>query len=146
MMNYFQIFILVLGLLLLNACSSVTNKKGSSATAVAMQQIGKPYKLSGESPQEGFDCSGLVHYSFAKSGIILPRTSHEQYQFSKKIKQPERGDLVFFGSNKNKANHVGIYLGNNQMVHAPGQGRKVELTSLKYAYWQKNYLGAGKIP
>lgn len=108
--------------------------------ANARQAIGIPYRYGGNTPS-GLDCSGLVQMAYGAAGIAVPRTADQQYR-----QLPERdhiapGDLLFFGSGS-KATHVGIYLGDRRMVHAPGSGRHVTVTSLELDYWQARYLGA----
>ncbi len=105
--------------------------------------IGTPYLYGGTSPK-GFDCSGLVQFVYKQVGIFLPRTSHAQYQSLTKIDHPEVGDLVFFAYDKH-INHVGIYVGNNKMLHAPSSNKHVEIASLDSPYWQKRYAGARRV-
>ncbi|SHF79411.1 NlpC/P60 family protein [Modicisalibacter ilicicola DSM 19980] len=107
--------------------------------ASARQALGIPYRYGGTTSR-GLDCSGLVQMAYAAAGIQVPRTAHQQFS-----RLPERdtvrpGDLLFFGSGS-KATHVGIYLGERQMIHAPGSGRQVTTTSLDLDYWQNRYLG-----
>jgi cell wall-associated NlpC family hydrolase len=111
----------------------------------ATTQIGKPYKLSGNSPREGFDCSGLVFYTYLKVGKLLPRRAEEQYLSARKITDVKPGDLVFFttDSRKKRIDHVGIYLGQQQFIHAPGKGRSVTTALLTEDYWKKRFIGAG---
>ena len=108
--------------------------------ASARQALGIPYRYGGTS-RSGLDCSGLVQMAYSTAGIEVPRTADQQFS-----RLPERdtirpGDLLFFGSGS-KATHVGIYLGDRQMVHAPGRGREVTTTPLDLDYWQQRYLGA----
>lgn len=111
----------------------------------AATQIGKPYKLSGNSPREGFDCSGLVFYTYLKVGKLLPRRAEEQYLSARKVTDVKPGDLVFFttDSRGKHIDHVGIYLGQQQFVHAPGKGRGVATATLTENYWQQRFVGAG---
>ncbi|MGC3872138.1 C40 family peptidase [Halomonas sp. GXIMD04776] len=107
--------------------------------ASARQALGIPYRYGGTT-RSGLDCSGLVQMAYASAGIEVPRTANQQFS-----RLPERdtirpGDLLFFGSGS-KATHVGIYLGDGQMVHAPGSGRQVTTTPLHLDYWQDRYLG-----
>jgi cell wall-associated NlpC family hydrolase len=90
--------------------------------------IGHPYRWGGSSPG-GFDCSGLVIWSFGHVGKSLPRSSGAQRAATKRIARHEAaaGDLVFFGS---PVYHVGIYMGDGLMVHAPRAGRNVSVTSV----------------
>ncbi|MFD0572744.1 C40 family peptidase [Kitasatospora gansuensis] len=90
----------------------------------AYAQLGKPY-VYGAAPNS-FDCSGLTLRAFAAGGISLPRTSQAQYAVSKKIArdQLQPGDLVFYYDD---LHHVGIYIGNGQLLHAPRTGKTVEI-------------------
>nr|WP_233119834.1 C40 family peptidase [Rappaport israeli] len=86
-----------------------------------------------------------MQHIFKQSGINLPRTSRAQYQALTKVSQPQIGDLVFFRHGKT-IDHVGIYLGNHKMLHAPSSGKQVEITSTQLPYWQKRYAGARRSP
>lgn len=111
----------------------------------AATQLGKPYKLSGNSPREGFDCSGLVFYSYLKVGKLLPRRAEEQFLSARKVQDIKPGDLVFFttDSRGKHIDHVGIYMGEQQFIHAPGKGRGVTVANMTESYWQQRYKGAG---
>lgn len=107
-----------------------------------------PTKGIGGDPQDpnatvetGFDCSGLVQAAYAKSGIKLPRTAQEQFDQTMKVpaNSPlQAGDLVFFGSGPNNITHVGIYIGNGQMIDAPHSGAQVRVENYQWA----DYVGA----
>ncbi|WP_414502266.1 C40 family peptidase [Zymobacter sp. IVIA_5232.4 C2] len=112
--------------------------------ATAQRSVGVPYKLGGTSINDGVDCSGLALLAYRQAGVSLPRSSNQQYHFLPKARVAQPGDLLFFGS-KGQAWHVGLYVGNNTMIHAPGKGRKVQKTSLDVAYWKSHYLGAGRL-
>lgn len=107
----------------------------------AKQALGTPYKWGGNSLETGVDCSGLVQVAYHAAGIDVPRTSNQQYQTLDHREQARPGDLLFFGSGS-RATHVGIYLGDRRMIHAPGSGREVTVSSLDIRYWRKHYLGA----
>lgn len=110
--------------------------------AEAKQTLGVPYRYGGSS-LSGLDCSGLVQRAYSKAGISVPRSSRQQFTQLSPIKKARPGDLLFFDtSSSGKASHVGIYLGNDQMIHAPGSGRQVTTTQLSLDYWQKRFLGA----
>lgn len=113
--------------------------------AAAMAMEGTPYRYGGNSPA-GFDCSGLVQYSYAQFGFEVPRNSYMQFRAAKPIYRRDLrpGDLVFFRTTSATVSHVGIYIGNNQFVHAPGTGKRVRVTSLDNSYYQKRYAGAGR--
>lgn len=107
--------------------------------------IGVPYLWGGASPEEGFDCSGLTMTVYQLNGINLPRTSAEQYREGEPVDKNdlEAGDLVFFSTaGRGKVSHVGIYIGNNQFIHAPRRGKRITVERLDNTYFAKNYVGA----
>lgn len=114
---------------------------------IALNQRGLPYVFGGTSPRTGFDCSGLVQYSYAQLGLSIPRNSYDQYRLSTPvyINSLQPGDLVFFRTRNIFVSHVGIYLGDNRFVHAPGEGRPVSIDSIESAYWRKRLVGGGSI-
>src|SRR5262245_31928829 len=105
--------------------------------------VGQPYRFGGSTPK-GFDCSGLVQYSYAKAGIDVPRSTQTQYRASHRIKVAElqRGDLVFFNQDGKKNGHVGIYLGGGRFVHAPSSHKAVRSDRLSDPYWKKHLSSA----
>lgn len=113
----------------------------------ALGQIGRPYRYGGTSPQ-GFDCSGLVQYVYAQSGIKLPRTTTEQLKYAKRIKLAEAraGDLLFYSfSGRSGVDHVAVYLGDGRAVHAPSSGRQVIVARVDSPSWQSRFRSAGTI-
>lgn len=111
----------------------------------AKQYIGVPYQWGGESPDTGFDCSGLTMVVYQLNGLDLPRSSRQQWKAGRPVKrsQLDRGDLVFFAtSGANRVSHVGIYTGNGKFLHAPRRGRKIQIASLSNPYYKARYLGA----
>jgi cell wall-associated NlpC family hydrolase len=111
----------------------------------AISNLGRPYKWGGDSPTEGFDCSGLIVYTYQKVDISIPRTAMAQFSLGKPVikKDLKPGDLVFFKKPPaQKVNHVGIFIGKNTFVHAPGQGRPVEYGYLTNPYFIKYYIGS----
>lgn len=122
-----------------------------AANAVLMRAIslvGTPYRWGGNTPESGFDCSGLVNYVYRDVlSLSLPRTSRALAEYQGKRIQPERlapGDLVFFG-NGDAVNHVGIYVGEGRFVHAPTSGGTVRLDHLDGHYWRDHYTGAKRV-
>lgn len=119
---------------------------GLTALAAASKLVGTPYRYGGTDPQ-GFDCSGLVQYSYRQAGVRLPRTSRDIFRNSQLIepsrKQP--GDLVFFAISKGKVSHVGIYSGDNRFIHSPSSGKGVGYASLDNPYWGQRLVGVGRI-
>jgi cell wall-associated NlpC family hydrolase len=115
------------------------------AAAAAQRMVGTPYRYGGESP-EGFDCSGLVYYSYGRAGAAVPRTSREQFRASRPLtlQDARAGDLVFFRIG-GKVSHVGIYLGDSRFVHAPATGKRVQIASLRSGYYQRHFIRAGRL-
>lgn len=109
----------------------------------AQSVVGTPYVWGGDSPG-GFDCSGLINYIFAENNITVPRTVSEIWNFGQHVDSPSVGDLVFFETYQPGPSHMGIYVGNNQFIHA-GESRGVEKSDLNNPYWQERYLGAKRI-
>lgn len=138
----------------LSACASrpiiqdnaKTQSLRQSIVTHAMRMQGKPYRYGG-ADQRGFDCSGLVQYSYRQAGIDVPRTTYQQFRNSIPLYdyQLKPGDLVFFRINNSIVSHVGIYIGNKQFIHAPGNGKNVRLETLNDSYWEKHFVGAGSL-
>nr|WP_246241932.1 NlpC/P60 family protein [Flexivirga aerilata] len=95
----------------------------SAVVSIARKYLGVPYVWGGSSPSQGFDCSGLTSYVYKQAGLSIPRTASQQQRYMKATTNPQPGDLVFFGY---PAYHVGIYIGNNQMIAAPKPGDVVK--------------------
>ena len=121
-----------------------TSVKKASNTATssklvnnAKALIGTPYKYGG-STKSGFDCSGFVQYVFNQSGKSISRSTLTQFAESTKVTTPQAGDLVFFaGTYRSGISHVGIYIGNNQFIHAGGS--KTQIVSMNDSYWKKHF-------
>jgi cell wall-associated NlpC family hydrolase len=121
---------------------------GSELVLRAMTLLGINYKFGGNTPETGFDCSGLVRYVFKEAfGLSLPRRAEEISQKGQRIsvEQLVPGDLVFFNTLKRTFSHVGIYIGNNQFVHAPSSGNVVRVENIDKSYWQQRFDGARRL-
>jgi cell wall-associated NlpC family hydrolase len=145
-------------LLLLAGCASTPAPSGPSlaeqtsdghadrAADVALSMLGKPYRYGGNTPK-GFDCSGLVNYSFGQAGIRVSRETRTLRQEATLVRTTalRRGDLVFFDQEGKKYSHVGIYLGAGRFVHAPSSGGRVRMDSLEADYWRRHFVEARRI-
>ncbi|MCC5043063.1 C40 family peptidase [Xanthomonas campestris pv. raphani] len=160
---------LMLGLSLLAACSQAPVRRPAPAPATArvwpqvppanpaaannilmraLGLVGTPYRYGGNTPESGFDCSGLVTYVYKDVlALSLPRTSHDLAAVQGPKIPAEKlstGDLVFFGSS-GSVSHVGIYVGEGRFVHAPSSGGTVRLDFLDGAYWRDHYSGSKRV-
>jgi len=114
---------------------------------VASAQLGVPYRAGGVGPA-GFDCSGLVVYSYAQAGVRgLPHSASGLERISRRVDldEIEPGDLLFFDLGSKKAGHVGIYVGGRAFVHAPSSGKTVERVSFDHVYWRRHIRRAGRL-
>lgn len=148
--------VLLLLALLLAACGSTPRRgqpplvagtpRADAANAVlfrAIALVGTPYRYGGNTPEGGFDCSGLVGYVFRDAaGVGLPRTSAQMSEIGRRklaVDALQSGDLVFFAEGR-KVSHVGIYVGERRFVHAPNRGGTVRLDSLDGAWWRDHFV------
>lgn len=143
-------FITCLGLsftLLLAGCSSTAPSPGPAHRALQPDQasdiaihalglVGTPYRYGGNTPESGFDCSGLIGYVYkTRAGVAPPRTVAQLAGFGQAVSARERrtGDLVIFGAGR--PFHAGIYVGGGRFVHAPSTGGTVRMDRLDNRYW-----------
>jgi cell wall-associated NlpC family hydrolase len=148
-------------LMLLHACAGVPQRpqanvsapRGDAARANdvlfrALGLVGTPYRYGGNTPEGGFDCSGLVGYVFREAAAVqLPRASRDIAAIDAPrvgAKRLAGGDLVFFGRGAD-VNHVGIYVGEGRFVHAPNSGGTVRLDALDAPYWKDHFLYARRV-
>lgn len=116
----------------------------------AIGLVGVPYRWGGNTPESGFDCSGLVNFVFRDMGRInLPRTARDIAALpipAVRNNHLAPADLLFFGdAGLGTVNHVGIYVGQGRFVHAPNSGGTVRLDDLNGYYWRDHYLGARRV-
>ena len=152
--NCFTVIAVLCSMALFSGCVSAPPRpmgKYSAAVAdkaadTALTMVGKPYQYRGDSP-EGFDCSGLVRYSYRSAGVNLPHGTGALRQRTVPIRSRDmrRGDLLFFDQSGKKYSHVGILTTKNRFVHAPSTGKRVREESLDDPYWKKHFLGARRI-
>ncbi|TQR35121.1 LysM peptidoglycan-binding domain-containing protein [Lysinibacillus sphaericus] len=124
---------------------TVTPKLTTNLVQVAKKQLGVKYTFGGSKPSTGFDCSGYVTYVYNNAGISTARKSAAGfYSSAKKVSSPQVGDLVFFANTyKAGISHVGIYIGNSQMISASDGG--VSVANINSSYWKTHFAGYGRI-
>ena len=123
-----------------------SNDTAAKALDYAKEMLGKPYKYAGDTP-EGFDCSGLVKYSYGRAGIAMPRDTQSQRRMSMlvSVHGMREGDLLFFDQEGKKTSHVGMYLGKGRFIHAPSSGGKVRTDSVNAEFWKKHFVEARRV-
>lgn len=127
---------------------SESDELRETVVETALDQVGEDYKYGGDDPDEGFDCSGLVHYSYRQAGIKLPRSAAAQKKGGRAVKfrDAKPGDLLFyhFGDRKAGDLHVVMYLGDGKGVHAPVRNGEVEVIKITDRHWRDRYVGAAR--
>ncbi|MGE5339456.1 MAG: C40 family peptidase, partial [Gemmatimonadota bacterium] len=114
----------------------------------ALSFLGVPYRLGGEDPARGFDCSGLVRYVVDLAlGLDLPRRSEAMRKMGHSVTGGPLapGDLLFFNTLGRPFSHVGLYIGDGRFVHAPARGGQVRIESMQIPYWRKRFNGARRV-
>jgi len=109
--------------------------------------LGTRYRFGGTS-KNGLDCSAFVQQVFDEMEVSLPRTAREQFEHGEVVARGDmqKGDLVFFTTYASFPSHVGIYLGNNRMIHASSREHRVVISSLDTPYYRARFIGAKRIP
>lgn len=120
-----------------------TPTAGVRAAQIALEAVGVPYRFGGESPEVGFDCSGLVRWAYGRVGVELPHSSYALFGEGRRVSpaRMEPGDVLFFEG----LGHVGLYLGRGRMVHAPQTGREVEVVPLARTRYGGRLVGARRV-
>ena len=133
-----------------NNNNNTVSTKANEVIAYAKTLLGKPYVWGAQGPNS-FDCSGFTYYVFKnKAGIVLPRTSSAQSKYGTYVSKSnlKAGDLVFFdtnGANDGNVSHVGMYIGNGQMIHASYGQKKIVIANFNDSYYQKAYVNARRV-
>jgi len=120
---------------------------GEKVAATAAAYIGQPYVWGGNAPG-GFDCSGLVQWVYNKTGFEMPRLIPDQLAAGKKVAQADLrpGDLIGFANTYRPGlSHVGIYIGNDNFIHAADEAHGVMISSLQEDYWKDRYVSAVRL-
>lgn len=120
----------------------------------ALGCLGRPYVFNAQAFQSrSFDCSSFVQFVFYVNGILLPRSSRQQFSVGQAISfsSIKKGDLLFFTTNKRKKKkglekigHVALYIGKNQMIHTYTEGKKVMISDVN-SYWRSAFIGAKRV-
>ncbi|HPU51419.1 MAG TPA: C40 family peptidase [Burkholderiaceae bacterium] len=121
---------------------------GAELVLRALSLLGVNYRFGGNSPDTGLDCSGLVRHVFREAmGVVLPRRAEEMSRAGASVdtSQLVPGDLVFFNTLRRTFSHVGIYIGNDQFVHAPSSGGGVRVEHMSKQYWTQRFNGARRL-
>ena len=116
---------------------------GERAATIAVREVGVPYRWGGASPAAGFDCSGLVYWTYGRLGIALPHSSYALYGLGRRVTRSrmKAGDLLFFSG----LGHVGIYIGRGRMVHAPHSGTRVQVVRLRSSSYGARIVGVRRV-
>jgi cell wall-associated NlpC family hydrolase len=124
-----------------------------SVIATATEAMGRPYEFGGTGENgEGFDCSGLIQYAYAKHGIALPRRSTDQARegskVDRKLDRLKPGDLLTFSNRGRAVTHVGLYVGDGRFIHSASRGVQVSTLSAEDPYgrwWYKRWVGVRRL-
>lgn len=165
MRNAVRPCLLMLALLLLSGCAmlekqslypgadrrpTVRTTSGASGSVVetARSQMGVRYAWGGDSPHDGFDCSGFTYWVFRQNGVDIPRPSWEQYRVGLEVGMRELrpGDLVFFRTMATgRSLHVGIVSAPGRFIHSPKAGGVVSESSLDNSFWKRHFIGGRRL-
>lgn len=118
--------------------TALTAEQAADIAVHALGLVGTPYRYGGNTPEGGFDCSGLIGYVYgSRAGFAPPRTVAELSDFGRPVQADElrSGDLVIVGGGR--PTHAGIYVGEGRFVHAPSTGGEVRLDRLASVYWSR---------
>lgn len=129
------------------AVAGASASKAVAAMNLALSFKGTPYRWGGSAPG-GFDCSGLLYYVFSKQGVKLPRVAEDQAKAGQPIRTIGEllpGDLVFFADSSGYIHHIGIYMGDGKMVHAPQTGDVVKESTITSGYFYRQFAGGRRI-
>lgn len=125
--------------------SRMSDEQAQDATMLALGLVGTAYRYGGNTPEGGFDCSGLIMYVYRTAGLATPRTVREMSAWGQPVHPSfvRTGDLAIFGNRGDggQASHAGILVGQGRFVHAPSTGGTVSLARLAEGYWSSRLLG-----
>lgn len=121
---------------------------GFKVVQTASTQVGKPYRLGGETPREGFDCSGLIYWAYEQNGVRVPRVTSSQAQAGVSVKRTKflPGDILVFRSKDSSSGlHTAIYAGQGKFIHSPNSRAKVRIERLETPHWKKTLVDVRRI-
>ncbi len=121
---------------------------GFKVVQTASTQVGKPYRLGGESPREGFDCSGLIYWAYEQNGVRVPRVTTKQAKAGVSVLRIKLlpGDILVFRSRDSSSGlHTALYIGQGKFIHSPNSRSKVRIEKLETPYWKKTLMDARRI-
>lgn len=127
--------------------ASVNSFSTASFVDAARKLEGVRYRLGGDSPATGFDCSGYVKYVYGLFRITVPRTVAEQFVAGKPARGQviKAGDLLFFKTTGTSVSHVALAVGPDEFIHAPAESGVVRVEKLSSPYWHARFVGARRI-
>lgn len=159
-------FLGLLGATIVSACSTVPTQDAPApadadagpagrvsedlareVTFLALSLVDTPYRYGGNTPDSGFDCSGLIVYVYRRAaGLALPRTVAQLARVGEPVptRAVRSGDLVLFDT-RGRFSHAGIYVGDGRFVHAPSSGGTVRLDGMRARYWQRRFSGVRRV-
>ena len=113
---------------------------GAAISKTALSTVGTPYVWGGSAPTQGFDCSGLISWAYARHGVQVPRTAQEQSTMGSAVSRRalKPGDLVVFRIRSGL--HTGIYTGRGRFVHSPSAGQRVRVDDMSNGYWRDRFI------
>jgi cell wall-associated NlpC family hydrolase len=116
---------------------------GERAARIALRAVGVPYRWGGTSPSSGFDCSGLVYWTYGKLGVEVPHSSYALAGIGRRIgrRHLKPGDVLVFSG----YGHVGLYVGRGRMVHAPHSGTRVQVVRLGRSHYGSRLVTARRL-
>ena len=128
--------------------TSKTSPYGQKVVSTAYAQMGKRYRAGGDSPQKGFDCSGLIWWAYSRHGISVPRITKDQARAGMAVssQKPQPGDIIVFRTSQGPQGlHTAIYSGNGTFIHSPRRGERVRMESLETPYWKNKLVTVRRI-
>lgn len=129
---------------------SLTDKANLDKNIVekAKSQLGKRYKFGGTRPETGFDCSGLIQWSYSQHGIKVPRSTREliKYGVPVKVENARPGDIIIFSSfGRRSGYHAGLITEEDSFIHSPRTGKNIRIESYKSAFWKPKILSVRRV-